>query len=596
MYRASTRRYSGIALLAALVIALLVAVAFAAIRWSYAQAAAATDAIAEQQARDNAGLLASELQKFRLLPIVLAESPDVRALLETPSAATAARVDARLRLLAESTDAAVIYVLAADGVTVAASNAAQPNSFVGQNYGFRPYFRGAMKRGGAELFALGTVSGRPGLYLARRIGSQSEPLGVIVVKIEFEAMQQVWRRQPGITFVTDMHGVVIITSRPDWRFDSLGQLSGSARRAIRTTRQYGDLPLAPLPLAIDGRMATWPGERLGGRLASIALPLEGARLQVVTPLAPAIANANANARLAILSALAMIAGVSLALWRARDRRILQMAAQRALESQVAERTAELRESNAQLLAESAERARADRRYREAREELAQANRLGSLGQITAGVAHEINQPVSAIRSFAENAQQFLARGSSDQAIGNLARIVELTQRIGTITAELRNFARRRTPEIGAVPVDGVIDSTLLLIGDRLRSQNVALERGGVSGLSVTADRVRLEQIFINLIQNALDALRDRPGGVIGITVARYGGRIAIDVADNGPGVTAALTDQLFMPFVTGRDDGLGLGLAIARNIARDFGGELGLVASPLGGAAFRITLNEATYG
>jgi two-component system C4-dicarboxylate transport sensor histidine kinase DctB len=284
------------------------------------------------------------------------------------------------------------------------------------------------------------------------------------------------------------------------------------------------------------------------------------------------------------------------MWRARERRMLQLAAQRALESQVATRTAELRDSNAQLVAESAERARADRRYRDAREELAQANRLGSLGQITAGVAHEINQPVAAIRSFAENAQRFLARGDGEKAGGNLNRIVELTQRIGTITAELRNFARRRTPEIGAVPVDAVIDSTLLLIGDRLRAQGVSLERGGETGLRVTADRVRLEQILINLVQNALDALIDRPGGIIAITAARDADRIAIDVADNGPGIPAELADQLFMPFVTGRDEGLGLGLAIARNIARDFGGELSLTPSPIGGAAFRIVLRDAAHG
>lgn len=587
---------SRLVLPALLGLALLGAVAIGAFRWAGGQATAATDAVATQLARDNAGLLASELQKFRLLPLVLAEYPDVRALLETRGDRAAERVNARLELLARRTDAAVIYVIAADGRTVAASNYRLPTSFVGQNYGFRPYFRDALRSGGAELFALGTVSGRPGLYLARRIGTQAAPLGVIVVKIEFEALQRAWSRQQGTTLVTDRHGVVIITSRPDWRFRSLGILSADARAAIRTTRQYGDLPLDPLPLAIDGRGASWPGEPRGGRLASVALPLDGARLHVAAPLAPAVSSANANARLVTLGALVVIAGILLLMWRARERRMLQLAAQRALETQVAERTAELSTANRQIVAESAERARADRRYREAREELAQANRLGSLGQITAGVAHEINQPVAAIRSFAENAQGFLARGDDDKAGGNLSRIVELTQRIGTITAELRDFARRRRPEIGAVPVDGVIDSTLLLIGDRLRAQGVTLQRSGETGLSVTADRVRLEQILINLIQNALDALADRAGGIIAITAARADDRIVIDVADNGPGIDPALADQLFMPFVTGREEGLGLGLAIARNIARDFGGELSLIPATLGGAAFRIALKEAANG
>lgn len=590
------RSLSRLALLAAAAVILLGLVAFGAFRWAAVQASVATGQLAAQQARDNAGLIGSELQKFRLLPLVLAEYPEVRALLERREPGAVARVNARLELLASRTDAAVIYVIAADGRTVAASNYRLSTSFVGQNYAFRPYFRDAVRHGGAELFALGTVSGRPGLYLARRIGTAARPLGVIVVKIEFEALQRAWSRQPGMTLVTDRHGVVIVTSRPGWRFRTLGPLGGAARAAIRQTRQYGDLPLAPLPLAIDGAAVTWPGARGGGRLASVPLSLEGARLHVVAPLAPAAANARANARLIAFAALVVIAGILLLLWRSRERRMLQLAAQRALEGQVVARTAELRDANARLVAESAERERADRRYREAREELAQASRLGSLGQITAGVAHEINQPVAAIRSFAENAQDFLGRRDAEKVAGNLARIVALTQRIGTITAELRDFARRRTPEIGAVPIDGVIDSALLLIGDRIRKQGVVLDRMGPTGLHVIADRVRLEQIVINLIQNALDALDKRSDGQIRIAAAREGDRVAIDVADNGPGIDPALADQLFMPFVTGRDEGLGLGLAIARNIARDFGGELGLIPSALGGAAFRIALRATAHG
>jgi len=388
---------------------------------------------------------------------------------------------------------------------------------------------------------------------------------------------------------------VIVTSEPRWRFGTIGQLGATNRAAIRATRQYGNLPLAPLPLVIDGGAARLGDEKTGNRIAATELPLAGAQLRVLYPLDPAMRSANANARLVSLGALGIIAGALLLMWRARERRLLQIAAQRALEGQVAERTAELRETNARLVAESAERERADQRYRAAREELAQANRLGSLGQITAGVAHEINQPVAAIRSFAENAQGFLAKGDGARAGGNLTRIVELTQRIGTITAELRNFARRRTPETGAVDVDAAIESTLLLIGDRVRAQGVMLERTGAANLHVTADRVRLEQILINLIQNALDALAERGGGVIRIVTTRAADRVGIDVADNGPGVPGELAGELFMPFVTGRAEGLGLGLPIARNIARDFGGELELITSPLGGAAFRLTLPAAAY-
>ena len=594
--RSVTRSTRSLVLLAAAGAVLLALITILAFRVAQQQAVSATDRAAAQLARDNAGLFASELQKFRLLPLVLAEYPDVRAMLETRDTAVAERINARLELLAQRTDAAAIYVLTAQGRAIAASNYRLPASFVGQDYGFRPYFQGAVRDGGAELFALGTVSGRPGLCLARRIGDAARPLGVIVVKIEFEAMQAAWARQQGKTLVTDPHGVVIVTSEPRWRFGTIGRLGADDRAAIRATRQYGSLPLDPLPLTIDGADTRMGGETPGSRLATTQIPLAGAQMRVLYPLDPAMRSANANARLVSLGALIVIAGALLLLWRARERRLIQIAAQRALEGQVAERTAELRETNAQLVAESSERALADQRYRAAREELAQANRLGSLGQITAGVAHEINQPVAAIRSFAENAQGFLARGDSGRADENLGRIVDLTQRIGTITAELRNFARRRTPETGAVDVDAVIESTLLLIGDRVRAQGVVLERTGPAGLHVTADRVRLEQILINLIQNALDALAGQKAPVIRIVTARTDARIMIEVADNGLGVAPELAGELFMPFVTGRAEGLGLGLPIARNIAREFGGELSLVPSPLGGAAFRLELPEAGHG
>jgi two-component system C4-dicarboxylate transport sensor histidine kinase DctB len=279
-------------------------------------------------------------------------------------------------------------------------------------------------------------------------------------------------------------------------------------------------------------------------------------------------------------------------WRARERQWGQAAARAALESQVAERTAELRETNRQLEAESAERARADQRYRAAREELAQASRLGSLGQITAGVAHEINQPVAAIRTFADNARQLLDRGEAGRAADNLGRISALTERIGAITGELRSFARKRTPDIGAVEVGSAIESVMLLIGDRVRAAGVRLERSGDPMLRVIADRVRLEQILINLVQNALDVLADRSDPRIVIAVEGEGDRARITVSDNGPGVPQDLRNQLFTPFVTGRDEGLGLGLAISRDIARDFGGELTL-AEGGEGARFELTLLRA---
>ncbi|MEH3159054.1 MAG: ATP-binding protein [Sphingomonas taxi] len=564
-------------------------------RWADARARGQADRAAMQVARAHQGLLASELQKFRLLPLVLAEYPDV-ALALGGSGPAAARLNATLELLAARTDAAVLYAIDAKGRAVAASNWRQPTSFVGQDYAFRSYVTEAMARGRSELFALGTVSGRPGLYLARRIDAGGRPLGVIVVKVEFDRLERAWAQAPGASVVTDAHGLILVTSVADWRFRPTRAVDPGVMAALRRSRQFGAAPPQTPAFALDGREALLRqgGRVLRYRVARVEAPIAGGTLLHLAPLAPALAAARSQALLWGLVAvlLAVLAGGIG--WRDAERRRAQARATAVLEQAVARRTAELRDSNARLLVESEERAEADRRFRAAREELAQANRLGSLGQITAGVAHEINQPLAAIRTFAENGVTLIDRQSPDGARENLARIVGLTERIGAITGELRAFARRRTPSRDAPTLDEAIAGTLLLIGDRGRGIVVDDVPPPLRALRVAADRIRLEQILVNLIQNALDAVRGGPSPRVTIAAERLDAeRVAVRIADNGPGIDAALDDTLFTPFASAKPEGLGLGLAIARDIAREFGGELTLAASARTGATFRLVLRVA---
>ena len=270
--------------------------------------------------------------------------------------------------------------------------------------------------------------------------------------------------------------------------------------------------------------------------------------------------------------------------RSAETRRLQRQARLRLEADVAERTAELREANAALRIESSERAETDRRYRAAREELAQASRLGTLGQITAGVAHEINQPVAAIRTFADSGMRLIDRGDDGTARDNLAHIVGLADRIGAITAELRGFARRRAPVGGTATIGSVLDGVLILIGERARGRLTVAIDDAARRTSVVGDRVRLEQILVNLIQNALEA-----GGDVRIVADHADAVLTLTVADDGPGVAPDIDEHLFTPFTSGKDAGLGLGLAIARDIAREFGGDLAHRATPAG-ATFDLFL------
>jgi two-component system C4-dicarboxylate transport sensor histidine kinase DctB len=298
--------------------------------------------------------------------------------------------------------------------------------------------------------------------------------------------------------------------------------------------------------------------------------------------------------LAVLAVAALALAIALWLMRQANRQVLQRAAQRELESKVEERTSELRTANEMLVREGEKRARSEERYRRSREELAQANRLATLGQVAAGVAHEINQPVAAIRTFAENASKFLSRGSIEKADLNLNEIVSLTDRTAQIVSELRSFARRRTSSVGPVALDDSIDGALLLLHHRIAAMQVAVEwdRAGAQ-YNVVADKVRLEQVFVNLFQNALDALQSTEGRRIAIRVDHVEPNVVVDIADNGEGVASNLARKLFTPFATGREDGLGLGLPIARDILREFGGDLEHASNISKGATFRARLVRA---
>ncbi len=464
---------------AAVVLAVLAGTSVVALHWARSQAIAAAAAASDQTARTHAGLFTSELQKYRLLPLVLTEYPEVRGALEgEPS--VVGTLNPKLEILAGLTDAAVIYVLDRDGRAVAASNWQLPTSFVGHSYAFRGYFRQGLKKGHAEEFALGAVSRRPGLFLAQRITAHGsgEPIGAVVVKVEFERIEAQWRAQSGQSVVTDARGAVLLTTRPDWRFKPTGLIAGNAWAPRSAPRG------APHLTSAGGRRFV---------TAEAPVPMAGWTLLHLQPIEPFEAAAATLVREFLLGVAVVVLVLLGLIVRSRERRQMERESHRRLEREVARRTAELRTSNEQLLLESVERERSSAALRRAREELAQANRLGIIGQITAGVAHEVNQPAAAIRTFAENASRFLARDDTGRVQRNLDRIVELTARIGTITAGLRNFARRGTPAATAVELSAAIDGALLLLGDPIRHAGVRIERPGEPmDIAVRGDRVRLE--------------------------------------------------------------------------------------------------------
>lgn len=562
---------------------------------------------AEAAAVLHAAVLRSELEKHRSLPVALASDPDIAALLGAASDAGNGPVNTKLEDLAQQTRASAIYVIDAGGRTRAASNWRLPTSFVGADYAFRPYFINTMRDGQAEFFALGTVSRRPGLYLARRVdASNGAPLGVVVVKVEFGALEQEWRASGEPAYVVDDNGVVLITSVPDWRFRTIQPLNAQRRRLTLTDQTLRPEALHPLPFhtLTDDRPRPVRAFDMNGERhwmhAAVATDTPGWTLHLLAPSRGAVDAAVASARALAALIVTVLAGLVAMLMRRRQQALSRARAEersrQELERRIDERTHELRDANAALSRQIDERRRAETARELLRDELVQASKLAALGQIVASVAHEINQPVAAIQTQAETAAVLLDRQDPATARHALSRIGDLTQRIGAITEGLRTFSRKTDPKIGVVRLEDAIDGALLLTRGRLDEGGVALIREGDADISVRADRFRLEQVIVNLIKNAAEALQGRPDARLTLRVERSGSgetaRVRLIVADNGPGVPPPVRAQLFTPFVTTRDNGLGLGLVICRDLMAGFGGELDLAESD-GGATFVATLRIA---
>jgi len=538
---------------AALALALLAALALT-FRLAHDNAARALAERLQAGAQSRVQALESVLAKQRAVATVLSDDAAVLQALAEPSPANVARVSQKLERLRDQTSSAVIYLLDRDGVAIAASNWRAPDSFVGSDYSFRSYFTQALSQGEATQFALGTVSHRPGLYLSHDLTRAGRPLGVIVVKVEFDAMEQSWAQAGETVLVSDADGQVILASRPGLRF----------------------APLPPVPA--------------GQVLARREVPGTGWVLWMRAPAAEAVrAAVLATGTMGFLAMLILAGGVAAA--RARSRTARRVAAERRyradLERAVEERTRD-------LTAEMRERRAAEQRLAQLQGEMVQANRLATLGQITAGVAHEMNTPLATIRLLAENGRQMLPPGAPDLD-RNLAQILRMSDRIAQITTELRGFARKATGALGPVPLGPALEAALLLTASGRRGRGIRLSLPEIPpGLRVMAETVRLEQVLVNLIQNAQEALERRPAPEIRIALRDDGPVLRLSISDNGPGLSPQIAAQLFTPFATSKPEGLGLGLVISQEIARDFGGSLTAAPPCQGrGATFHLDLPTA---
>ncbi|MGE4559494.1 MAG: sensor histidine kinase, partial [Desulfobulbus sp.] len=275
-----------------------------------------------------------------------------------------------------------------------------------------------------------------------------------------------------------------------------------------------------------------------------------------------------------------------------NRRTLEEAKEK-LEIRVAERTAALTNTNAQLRQEIRERRRTEEELRKTRRELIHAAKLAALGQMSTVITHELNQPLAAIRTYTDNAVQLLAKGRQDDVGWNLEQIRELTERMGQLARQLKVFSRKSSGKLNKVPLHGVLDGAMEVMAPIISKSGVRLTINMPPELEgVRANAVLLQQVLVNLLANSLQAVAEQEEKQVEISVKRKDDKVLLRVQDNGPGIDPALARRIFEPFYTTKDPGkgLGLGLTISARIMEDMGGLIRVVQTG-SGACFEITLN-----
>ncbi|WP_448872068.1 sensor histidine kinase [Desulfobulbus propionicus] len=555
------------------------------------------------------------LEKYENLPELLAhDSTLVTHLTANDSRDKVQFLNNYLQKINEITKSSDIYLLNTQGTTIAASNWNTPISFVGQNFSYRPYFQQALRGQLGRYFAKGTTSDVRGFYFAFPILHQGNILGVLTLKINIDTVENNWGHEDQTFLVTDPDGVVFLATNQEMVFRTLTPLPPDVAAQLQKSRRYSNVDLTPLSIHQAAVLAE--GKIVTMRMSKSSKPrkflLQTRFMEKGNWYVHVMTETSRVERFILLIFLALnffllLSGLFFMLMKQRRqrkidlrryeenaRRLLQEANEQ-LEERVTGRTTELTQANEQLRREIDERKRAEIALRQTRSELVHAAKMAALGQMSAGINHELNQPLAAIRSYSDNSRLLLEKGRLQDALWNLEQISELTERMAQIGVQLKQFSRKTSGQLEVIPLHSVIDGALEILNPIIRKTDVWIKVViEPKDLKIQANHVLLQQVVVNLVSNALQAVEKSPKQEIRIRGYQKEGKVVLSVADSGTGIPPEHLPHIFEPFFTSKSggQGLGLGLTITERILREMNGEI-RVSSTDNGAKFDCFLNEA---
>lgn len=490
-----------------------------------------------------------------------------------------------LKDINDQAGSAALYVLDKEGTTVAASNFDIEESFVGNNYKFRRYYFDAIGNGIGRYFAVGVTTGRPGYFLSEAIYTDEKPVGVAVVKVEFSELLQDWRDAGENVFISNNDGIIVLASNSDRLYRTLRDIPAERMDEMKEGRKFAGYELEPLSFQSDNGVfenRIWMDEKEFS-VSTVDTAGIGWKLHYLTPLDGV---RNSALTLAIMSFLLCgMAGIGILYARSRiNQARLQL---------VAAEADRVRDANIRLEREIGERKRTEERLRDTQAELIQSSRLAALGKMSAAIVHEVNQPVSAIRTYTSSGLLLLGNRRIKDARQVFEQIGKMTERLGAITSDLLVFSRKPVAQPKSVDVNSCIS---LIAEERAAGVDaigatLALDLWN-KPLLVRGSEHRFQQLIGNLIQNAIHACEGVADAKISITSIVDPASAVIMITDNGHGISADVIDQLFDPFFTTKSvgKGVGLGLALSYAIVEEAGGRIRCENIREGGARFIVEL------
>lgn len=513
------------------------------------------------------GNLMAELRQNAIVPQLLARDPGLIGALNSDDYQLSTQ---RLFTFFEEISASSLSLLDLEGRVVASTEREE----IGAIHRNSAFFVEAL-RGSETIF---TITEREGggyaFTYSRRVNVGGDTLGVIAVEVDLQKFERAWAGITDALLVTDSTGRIILSTEPRWRGRTEAEAlvrqdpQSAIMRAIRATADWTALPP-------DAYLQGEAVMRLETRV-----PFRGWRMASFTTYESVRERVNGVLALEIMGFAILLALTFYALNRRSTLRA----------SFFQQESAELRQLNDRLQREIAERKRVQEDLAVAEQSLEQSSKLAALGEMSAAVSHELNQPLAAMKTYLAGARLLLSRQRADEAVASFGRIDDLIERMTAITRQLKSYARKGSQTLRPLNMTDAVNSSLSMMEPQLRERRVTINRIVPDlPVNVIGDRMRIEQVIVNLLRNALDATKAASDPQIDVILSA-GDTATLTVRDNGPGI--ADLDQLFEPFYTTKrpGDGVGLGLAISSGIVNDLGGRLTARNGRDGGAVFELQL------